>query len=306
MQSAYLNTTVRWRQTITGVRFERTVPMIQDEPELLALVLRLQQAEQAKTDFFADHSLPEYTVVDELDLTATEAARFLTLSLVPFHAHPSGRPKPQIGRVGFWRVCKTLWQQHQWVYDPHRLVTTEGEQELEAFFDRLDIMDAYDAHWWFTSAGTLYERFDGDPQELLRHAAHVAPHAARVVRQADLPGIADAVSTPLWVRLMHDRVASLAGMGWVPLPVDHTLFAVTEALGDLDVDIGNREDRAMVQTFWEVFCEKHGLVPYRVEKSLRVVGLYWHRGGRDYVTSVLEDYASSGGRRYSNPQSRIS
>jgi len=279
-----------WLQTITGIRFERTVAMIRDEPELLALVSRLQHAEQAGADFFANRSLPEYTVVEELDLTTTEAARFLTLSLVPFHAHPSGRPKPQIGRVGFWRVCKTLWQQHQWVYDPHRLVATEGEQELEAFFNRLDIMDAYDAHWWFTSAVTLYERFDGGPEGLLRQADYVAPHAARLVRGADLPGIADAVSTPFWVRLMHDCVASLAGMGWVSLPVDHTLFAVTEALGDLDVDIGNREDRETIQTFWGVFCEKHGLVPYRVEKSLRVVGLYWHRGGRDYVASVLEEY----------------
>ena len=65
---------------------------------------------------------------------------------------------------------------------------------------------------------------------------------------------------------------------------------MTEALGALDVDIGNRKDREMIQTFWQVFWEKHGLVPYRVEKSLRVVGLYWHRGGRDYVVSVLEEY----------------
>jgi hypothetical protein len=264
--------------------------MIRDERELLALVSRLQQAEQAKTDFFAKRSLPEYTVVDELDFTATEAARFLTLSLVPFHAHPSGRPKPQIGRAGFWRVCKTLWQQHRWVYDPHWLVTAEGRQELEAFFDRLNIMDSYDAHWWFTSASTLCERFDGNPQELLRQADYVAPHAARMVRQGNLPGIADAVSTPFWLRLMHDRVESLSGMGWVSMPVDHTLFAVTKALGNLDIDISNRESREMVQTFWTVFCEKHGLVPYRVEKSLRVVGLYWHRGGQDYVASILAEY----------------
>lgn len=264
--------------------------MIRGEPELLALVLRLQQAEAAGTGFYGDHSLPEYAVVDELGLTTSEAARFLTLSLVPFHAHPSGQPKPQLGRIGIWRVCKTLWQQHQWVYDPSRVVTNEGEQELELFFDRLNIMDSYDAHWWFTSAVTLYDRFDGKPEEILRQADNVAPHASRVVRGADLPGIADAVSTPFWVRMMHDRVTSLAGMGWVPLPVDHTLFAVTEALGDLNVDIGNRDDREMIQSFWDVFCEKHGLIPYQVEKSLRVVGLYWHRGGQDYVTSVLEDY----------------
>jgi hypothetical protein len=264
--------------------------MIRDESELLALVSRLQRAQQAGTGFFAAHSLPEYTAVDELNLTASEAARFLTLSLVPFHAHPSGRPKPQVGRAGFWRVCTNLWQQHQWVYDPHRLVTSEGEGELERFFDRLSIMDSYDAHWWFRSAVTLYERFDEGPEGLLRQADHVAPHAARVVRRAELPGIADAVSTPLWIRLMHDRVASLAGMRWVSLPVDHTLFAVTTALGDLTVGIENHDDRETIQTFWNVFCEKHKLVPYRVEKPLRIVGLYWHRGGRDYVESVLEEY----------------
>lgn len=264
--------------------------MIRDESELLALVSRLQRAEQAETELFADHSLPEYTVVDELDLTATETARFLTLSLVPFHAHPSGKPKPQVGGMGFWHVCKNLWQQHPWVYDPHGLVANEGAQELAAFFDRLEIMDSYDAYWWFRSATTLSERFDGDPEKLLGQADYVAPHAVRVVRGENLPGIADTVSTPFWVRLMHDCVASLGGMKWVSLPVDHTLFAVTAALGDLDVDIGNRDDRATIQTFWDVFCEKHGLIPYRIEKSLRVVGLYWHRGGREYVASVLEDY----------------
>jgi len=166
----------------------------------------------------------------------------------------------------------------------------KGESELKAFFDRLSIVDTYDAHWWFRSAATLYERFDGDPEGLLRQANCVALHAARLVRGADLPGIADTVSTPFWIRLMHDRVASLAGMKWVSLPVDHTLFAATEALGDLEIDIEVRADRGTIQTFWDVFCEKHGLVPYRVEKSLRVVGLYWHRGGRDYVASVLQDH----------------
>jgi hypothetical protein len=65
---------------------------------------------------------------------------------------------------------------------------------------------------------------------------------------------------------------------------------VTAALGGLDIAIDVREDRAMIQTFWDVFCEKHGFVPYRVEKALRVVGLYWHRGGRDYVASLLDDH----------------
>ena len=91
----------------------------------------------------------------------------------------------------------------------------KGESELKAFFDRLSIVDTYDAHWWFRSAATLYERFDGDPEGLLRQANCVALHAARLVRGADLPGIADTVSTPFWIRLMHDRVASLAGMKWV-------------------------------------------------------------------------------------------
>jgi hypothetical protein len=264
--------------------------MIRDERELLALVSRLQHVEAVGSEFFETHSLPEYRVVDELGLTAAEAARFLTLSVVPFHAHPSGRPKPPLGRMGIWHVCKTLWQQHQWVYDPYRLVTSEGKEELETFFDRLDIMDPYDAAWWYTSAATLHDRFDGDPCKLLEQAGHVAPHAARMVRRANLPGIADAVSTPFWVRLIHDRVAPLSGMGWVPMPVDHTLFAVTAALGDLEVDIENREDRTTLRSFWHVFCEKHALVPYRIEKPLRVVGLYWHRGGREYVASVLEEY----------------
>lgn len=262
--------------------------MIKDEAELRSLVARLHRDYTTNSRFFATHQLPEYDVVDELDLTEHQEALFLTLSVVPFHAHPSGEPKPNLGRAGLWKVCANIWRQHSWAYDPKELVEVEGESELEEFFDRLEIMDSYDAHWWYTSAETLLNDLDGDPRTLLTEQSYVAPYIARRVRRYDLPGIADDISTPFWLRLIHDRTHELDGMRWLSMPVDHTIFAVTKQLGNLEIDIESREDRRLVSTYWAVFTQKHRITPANIERPLRLVGLHWNDGGKAYVQKLLK------------------
>lgn len=261
--------------------------MIRDEAELLSLLLRLRREYTSRTRFFSTHRLPEYDVLETLDLSERNRALFLTFSAVPFHAHPSGEPKENLGRSGLWNVCANIWRQHAWAFDPQELVEVEGESELKEFFGRLEIMDPYDAHWWFTSAETILQEFDGDPRVILSDQSYVAPYIDRHLRHYDLPGIVDTVTTPFWLRLMHDRVHELDGMRWISMPVDHTIFQVTKALGDLDLDVDTREDRDEVTDFWSVFVQKHGIAPPGIERPLRLVGLHWESGGRDHVWELL-------------------
>lgn len=261
--------------------------MIRDEKELLSLVLLLRREYESGVRYFSTHTLPEYEVLNTLNLTERERALFLTFSVIPFHTRPSGEPKPHLGRAGLWRVCSTIWRQHSWAYDPRRLVEVEGETELKEFFNRLELMDSYDAHWWFTSAQTILEEFDADPRKLLEEQSFVAPYIERQVRAYDLPGIADEVTTPFWVRLVHDRIHALDGMRWLTLPVDPTVFGVTTHLGELDLEYSNREERQTIAQFWNVFCRKHRLVPADIERPLRLLGLHWDEAGRDHVWELL-------------------
>ena len=107
--------------------------MIRDEEELLSLVGVLQREYNSRIRFFSTHQLPEYEVVDALELDEYERSLFLTFSVVPFHAHPSGEPKPHIDRSGIWNVCANIWRQHRWPFNPKELVEVEGENELKEF-----------------------------------------------------------------------------------------------------------------------------------------------------------------------------
>ncbi|MFC7235732.1 hypothetical protein [Halosegnis marinus] len=261
--------------------------MIDEEGRLRALVTRLGREYREQTGFFARHTLPEYEAMRSLDLTPRERALFVTLSVVPFHTHPSGDPKREVGRGGLWQVCATLRRQHPWTFDPGE-IADDGESRLVRLFDNLEAMDEYDARWWHTCAATVHEEFDGDPRTLFARHDYVAPHVARDVRRYALPGIGDVVTTPFWLRTVHDQVRELGGTRWLRMPVDYTLFRVTRKLGGLDLAYRDRDDRDLVADFWTVFCRKHGLVPMAVEKPLRLVGLHWDREGKAHVAETLD------------------
>lgn len=267
--------------------------MLADETELRALVARLGRDYRAQDGFFARHALPEYEAMRSLELSPRERALFCTLAVVPFHTHPDGDPKPEVGRNGLWQVCATLRRQHSWAFSPAELVETDGQARLARLFDRLEVMDEYDARWWYACASTLHGQFGDDPRLLLSRHDYVAPHIARDLRRYSLPGIGDVVTAPFWLRTLHDQVHDLAGTRWLSMPVDYTLFRMTARLGGLDLTYRERDDRQAVADFWTTFCRKHRLVPMAVEKPLRLVGLHWKRAGRDYVLGKIDEMRES-------------
>lgn len=262
--------------------------MLRSETELRRLVARLERDYRARSEFFARHALPEYEAVRSLELTPRERALFYTLAVVPFHTHPSGEPKRETGRNGLWQVCATLQRQHGWAFDPERVVE-RGHDRLARLLSRLEVMDDYDARWWHACAETLAGEFDGDPRTLLARLDYVAPHVARDLRRYRLPGLGDALTTPFWLRTLHDQVTELRGTRWLPAPVDYRLFRTTARLGDLDLDFRDRDDRQLVRGFWTVFCEKHGRSPMTVAKPLRLLGLHWEPAGERYVAGQLAE-----------------
>lgn len=266
--------------------------MISEEPVLRALVVRLRREYRRRAGFFERYALPEYEALGSLDLSPRERALFVTLSVVPFHTHPSDEPKREIGRNGLWQVCATLQRQHSWAFAPETVVK-RGTDRLERLLDRLEVMDPYDAKWWYACAETLHESFEGDPRVLFARNDYIAPHVARDSRRYALPGIGDVVTTPFWLRLFHDQVDQLAGMRWLPMAVDYQVFRATVALGELELSFREREDRRLVGDFWTVFCRKHGIAPLDVEKPLRLLGLHWKRGGKAYVAELLDEVDGS-------------
>jgi hypothetical protein len=260
--------------------------MLGSEAELRRLVARLERDYREQTGFFGRHALPEYEAVRSLEATPRERALFYTLAVVPFHTHPSGDPKRETGRDGLWQVCATLQRQHGWAFDPDRVVE-RGRDRLARLLGRLEVMDDYDARWWYACAETLAEAFDADPRTLLARLDYVAPHVARDLRRYRLPGLGDALTTPFWLRTLHDQVSELRGTRWLAPPVDYRLFRTTARLGGLDLDFRDRDDRRTVRDFWTVFCRKYGRSPMTVAKPLRLLGLHWDRAGKRYVAELL-------------------
>lgn len=260
--------------------------MIADEDELRQFVGRLLGQYRRESGFFAQHRLPEYAALDRIEADDRERALFLTLGVVPYHATQSGERKPALGRSGLWRVCANLFGQHDWTFDPERLLDGRRD-ELKTLFGRLEVMDPYDASWWYKTAETLHEAFDGDPLAIVEAGDGVAPWVERVVRRHDFPGLADTVTTPLWLRMIHDQVRELSWLRAVEMPVDRVVFDVTAELGDLSLDANDETHRNLVGDFWTVFARKHGFAPLAVERPLRVLGLYWEQGGRAHAESVL-------------------
>lgn len=262
--------------------------MIQDEAEFADVLRRIGEDYRTDAAFFADRRLPEEAVLDDLALAAEERALFLTLSLIPYHVDSeTGRPKPIAGRSGLWRVCGNLWDQHPLVFSLEELVGDERKSDLASLFGKLRIMDPYDADWWYQTAATLVDEFQGDPQVLLADGDHAAPRIERLVKHHDFPGLADEVSTPIWLRLMHDHVAPLSGIERIDLPVDHRIVEVTNRLGGTDFDPEVSADRSSLRNYWRIVGDKHGFTLLFLDKPLRLLGLDWNDGGAEYIADVL-------------------
>lgn len=262
--------------------------MIETERELAAFLRRVREQYRRDAAFFGDHRLPEYQALSAIDGTDRERALFLGFGLVPYHESQSGSWKSLAGRTGLWRVCANVWQRHEWAFAPERLVGDDRKSDLAALFDRLEIMDPYDADWWYETAVTLQDEFRGDPLVLVEECSAVAPWVARTVRSHAFPGLAGDVATPLWVRMLDDRVRHLSWLDEVSMPVDPVVFDATVRLGDLDLDYGDRRHRQLVGDFWDAFGRKHGVAPLELEPVLRLLGLFWGSGGRAHAEAVLD------------------
>lgn len=261
--------------------------MIDSEAALVRFASRVREQYRRDAAFFADHRLPEYAALDDVDGTERERALFCTLGLVPYHESQDGEPKPLTGRAGLWRVCANVWQRHEWAFSPERLVREERKTDLADVFGRLEIMDRYDADWWYKTARTLHDEFQGDPLRLVEERSCVAPWLARTVRALDAPGLAGEVATPLWLRMMDERFRDLAWLSEVSMPVDPVVFEVTCRLGDLDLSYDDRAHRQLVGSFWDVLGRRHGFAPLTFEPPLRALGIYWAEGGRAHAEAVL-------------------
>lgn len=262
--------------------------MIQNEAEFVAVLQIIKEDHQNNRSFFANHRSPEEMALDELALTTDERALFLTLSLVPYHVDSeTGRPKPTFGRSGLWRVCANLWEQHPFVFSVEELIEKEKKPDIARLFGKLQIMDSYDADWWYQTTETLYEEFQGDPQGLLAEGNHQAPKIERLVKQYHFPGLADEVSTPLWLRLMHDHVTPLTAIEYIDLPVDHRIIEITNQLGGTEFDPEMGEDREALRNYWRVISNKHGITPIYLDKPLRLLRHHWKGEGSEYIADVL-------------------
>lgn len=261
--------------------------MIDSEGDLVRFASRVREQYRRDAAFFADHRLPEYAALDDVDGTERERALFCTLGLVPYHDAQDGSPKPLTGRAGLWRVCANVYRRHEWAFSPERLVREERKGDLADVFSRLEIMDRYDAEWWYETARTLLDEFQGDPLRLVAECSGVAPWIARTVRSHAVPGLAGDVATPLWVRMVDEQFRELAWLSEVSMPVDRPIFEVTCRLGDLDLAYDDREHRQLVGSYWDVVGRKHGIAPLSVEPALRALGLFWEDGGRAHAEAVL-------------------
>lgn len=262
--------------------------MIRNEAELASVLAIISDDYRAGSRFFSTHQLPEERVLADLEDPSDNPALFLTLGLVPYHVDSeTGRSKPTTGRTGLWQVCGNLWRNHPWVFCPETILEEGRHSELKRLFGRLTIMDGYDADWWYRTAETLATEFDGNPRRVLEAGDHSAPRIERVVKRHQFPGLADDVSTPLWLRLMDDHVESLADLDRIDMPVDPAMVGLTNRLGETDFDPDVRSDRETLRVFWRIISRKHGFSPLRLDKPLRLLSEYWTDGGADYLSDVV-------------------
>jgi len=264
--------------------------MLATESEFIAFLKRIRGDYQAGNRIYQRHSLPEYTALEQIDDGESAKATFVTLALVPYHMRwEVGEMKKTTGRTGLWQVALNLWRQHHWAFDIPGLIDGERENRLRKLFSRLEIMDDYDAEWWWVTANTLYREFDSDPLEIITQSDGDAVEAAGLVRAHDFPGLADETTTPLWLRIIHEKFEALDRTAGLALPLDPTLIDVFNKLGGTQFDSIDRDDRRTVRYYWRIIARKHGIQPISVDAALRVLGVYWGQGGRAYASDVIEE-----------------
>lgn len=274
--------------------------MLEDPSEMDPLVQEIMADYDTSREFFSEHQLPEYAVLDDLELQDRELALFLTLTCVTNHIHDgTGESKKTDGSDGLWRVCEELWEQHRWTFLPEELVGDSRKAELTEIFSRLEIMDERDPDWWFRTAKTLHFEWDDDPLKLLADpgvtplgvddASYDAPSIERAVSANDFPALGGSKILPLWLRLMHEEVHDLRRIQEIDIPVDFHIVGMTNRLrpDSGEFDRFNDEDKKMVRRYWHLVCERNDLAPVQVDKPLWLLNKYWEQGGRVYIAQIL-------------------
>lgn len=274
--------------------------MLEEPSEIDPLIRQVMTDYENSRAFFAEHRLPEYVVLEDLELHGRERALFLTLTCVTNHIHDgSGASKKTDGPNGLWQICADLWDQHRWMFLPEELVGNSRTAELTEIFSGLEIMDERDPDWWFRNARTLHSKWDDDPRELLANprttlgdvndASYDAPSIERAVSANDFPALGGSKILPLWLRLMHDEVHSLERIQQIDIPVDFHIVGMSNRLrpDDGEFDRYDDEDKETIRRYWDLVCERNGLAPVEVDKPLWLLNKYWGQGGRVYIAQTL-------------------
>jgi hypothetical protein len=276
--------------------------MISKPRELDDLLQAIMEDYDTGRQFFSTHQLPEYVVLEELDLTEQERALFLTFTCVTNHIHDgTNQSKQTAGSSGLWEVCSNLWQHHEWIYRPAQLVGDDRQNELEGLFGSIEIMDHRDPEWWYRTAATLYERWDRDPRQLLESPAvdtesqpagsFDAPTIERAITNHNFPGLSGRKIRRLWLRLMHEEIQPLTRIETIAIPVDFYIVEITNRLsgGQTAFDPSDRDHQQTLRQFWQLVCQRNDLVPVQLYKPLWLLHKGWDDGGRTYLAAQLEE-----------------
>jgi hypothetical protein len=131
-----------------------------------------------------------------------------------------------------------------------------------------------DGHIWRTVALTLLEKWQGDPLNLVKAAAHDARGVLRMVRsELGFPFLRGPKISSLWVRMLRDNVGlQLSRMDQVPIPMDIHIGRATLSTGVLRGRFRGTLDqiRPYVEEVWAKGLEGSRFIPLDIDEPL------WH------------------------------